>query len=100
MGGKKRDGAMDVIDNASEFSENRPTGMEAEVFSQPVGFIPRFPAPKYIKVKAHNRREKDFDHVFLAQVLLKREALPKSRQGSDAKIVSINATSPLPAGTQ
>jgi WD repeat-containing protein 44 len=100
MGGKKREGSMDVADNASEFSENRPTGMEAEVFSQPVGYTPRFLAPKYIKVKAQNRREKDFDRVFLAQVLLKRETLSKSRQGSDAKIVSINATPPVPAGTQ
>src|SRR5271156_603852 len=100
MGGKKREGAVDVTDNASEFSENRPTGMEAEVFSQPVGFIPRFPAPKYIKVKAQNRREKDFDRVFLAQVLLEKETLPKCRQGSDAKIVSINATPPTPASAQ
>ena len=99
MGGKKREGSVDYIDNASEFSENRPTGMEVEVFSQPVGFMPRFPAPpKYIKVKAQNRKEKDFDHVFLAQVLLEKEILPKSRQGSDAKIVSINATPPNVAG--
>ena len=95
MGGKKRDGSVEVPDDASEFSENRPSGMEAEVFSQPVGFIPRFPAPpKYIKVKAQNRKEKDFGHVFLAQVLLEKETSLKSRQASDAKIVSINATPP------
>jgi WD repeat-containing protein 44 len=99
MGGKKREDSVEYINDASEFSDNRPTGMEAEVFSQPVGFIPRFPAPpKYIKVKAQNRKEKDFDHVFLAQVLLEKETLPKSRQGSDAKIVSINATPPNLAG--
>jgi WD40 repeat protein len=100
MGGKKREGSVDVADNASEFSEYRPTGMEAEVFSNPVGFIPRFPAPKYIKVKAQNRREKDFGHVFLAQVLLEKETSPKSKQESDAKIVSINATPPVPASAQ
>jgi WD40 repeat protein len=101
MGGKKREDSVEYTDNASDFTESRPTGMEAEVFSQPVGFIPRFPAPpKYIKVKAQNRKEKDFDHVFLAQVLREKETLPKSRQGSDAKIVSINATPPNPAGTQ
>ena len=98
MGGKKREGSVDYVDNVSEFSENRPTGMEAEVFSQPVGFVPRFPAPpRYIKVKAQNRKEKDFDHVFLAQVLLEKEALPKARQGSDAQIVSINAAPPSTA---
>lgn len=44
--------------------------MDAEVFSQPIGFIPRFPAPpKYIKVKSHNKKDKDFDRIFLAQEL-------------------------------
>ena len=99
MGGKKREDSVEYIDNASEFSENRPTGMDAEVFSAPVGFVPRFPAPpKYIKVKAQNRKEKDFDHVFLAQVLLDKETPTKSRQGSDAKILSISATPPNVAG--
>lgn len=76
-------------------SETRSTGMNAEVFSQPVGYIPRFPPPpKYIKIKAQNRKTKDFDHVFLAQVLLGKEFTPKSRQSSDAKIVSIDAAAP------
>lgn len=98
MGGKKREETGEYVDNASDLTESRPTGMEAEVFSQPVAFIPRFLAPpKYIKVKAQNRKEKDFDHVFLAQVLLEKETLVKSHQGSDAKIVSIAATPPTPA---
>ena len=94
MGGKKKDGSMDLADNESEFSENRPTGMDAEVFSQPIGYTPRFPAPpKYIKVKAQNRKAKDFDRVFLAQVLLEK-ASSKSRHSSDAKIVDIDTPPP------
>jgi WD repeat-containing protein 44 len=40
------------------------------MFSQPIGYIPRFAEPpKYIKVKAQGKKEKDFDRVFLAQEL-------------------------------
>ena len=38
--------------------------------SQPIGFIPRFPAPaKYIRVRAHHKKEKTFARVFVAQEL-------------------------------
>lgn len=44
--------------------------MDTEVFAQPVGFIPRFPPPpKYIRVRAHNKKQKTFDRVFVAQEL-------------------------------
>ena len=102
MGGKKKedDSPDPVYDNESEI-DNRPAGTDAEVFSQPMGFIPRFPPPpKYIKVKAQNRKQKDFDRVFLSQVLL-GERPSKSRTPSDAKIVSIETSiddaSPAPS---
>ena len=70
--------------------------MDAEVFSQPVGFIPKFPAPpKYIKIKAQNKKEKDFDHVFLAQILLEKE---NRKQSLDAKFVDISEK-PIPQVT-
>src|SRR5882672_10435041 len=97
MGGKKKEDSFDLIrDNESIISDNRPAGTDAELFSQPLGFIPRFPAPpKYIKVKAQNRKQKDFDRVFLAQILL--GARPsKSRTPSDAKIVSIDVALQVP----
>lgn len=96
MGGKKqREDSFDLKDNESEISDNRPSGMDAEIFSQPIGFMPTFPPPpKYIKVKAQNRKRRDFDKVFLAQVLLGRT---KSRNASDAKIVSISDVSHIPA---
>jgi WD40 repeat protein len=95
MGGKKpREDIFDLKDNESEISDNRPSGMDAEIFSQPMGFMPTFPPPpKYIKVKAQNRKRRDFDKVFLAQVLLGRT---KDRSSSDAKIVSITDVSQLP----
>jgi WD repeat-containing protein 44 len=44
--------------------------MDADVFSQPIGYIPKFPLPpKYIKVRARDKKEKDFDRIFLAQEL-------------------------------
>lgn len=44
--------------------------MDAEIFSHPIGFIPRFPPPpKYIKVRSHFKKEKNFDRVFVAQEL-------------------------------
>ncbi|QKX59264.1 uncharacterized protein TRUGW13939_06396 [Talaromyces rugulosus] len=46
-----------------------PSGMD-DLFAHPIGFIPRFPPPpKYIKVKAHSKKQKTFDKVFLAQEL-------------------------------
>ena len=67
MGGKKKDEDIDVHDTVSEISDNRSAGIDAEVFSQPIGYIPKLAAPpKYIKVKAVNRRQRDFDRLFLA----------------------------------
>lgn len=91
MGSKKRDDT-DVFDSISEISDNRSNGHDAELFSNPVGFIPRFPTPpKYIKVKVQNRRTKDFDRLFLAQIPLDNEKKSRSRKGSiDSKIHGIN----------
>lgn len=70
IGNKKRDTFSDSNDNASEVGENRATGMDAEVFAQPIGFIPRYPPPpKYIKVRSYYKKEKDFDRLFVAQQL-------------------------------
>ncbi|KAL9105386.1 MAG: hypothetical protein Q9227_009442 [Pyrenula ochraceoflavens] len=93
IGTKRKDSPADSFDNVSESTDNRPTGMDAELFSQPIGFMPRFPAPpKYIKVRAQNRKEKDFDKVFLAQLLQGTEGKRK-RSSEDAE------TSAHPAGT-
>ncbi|EYE94084.1 WD40 repeat domain-containing protein [Aspergillus ruber CBS 135680] len=44
--------------------------MDPDAAAQPIGFIPRFPRPpKYLKVRAHYKKEKTFDRVFVAQEL-------------------------------
>lgn len=75
LGNKKKETNDNVIDDAaSEYSSLRPEGMEAHVFSQPVDnieFNPRHPPPpEYIRVRARNKKDKDFDHLFLAQELI------------------------------
>lgn len=45
MGGKKKD------NEAVDEDDPRTTGMDAHVFSQPIGYTPTFPTPpKYIRV--------------------------------------------------
>lgn len=60
--------------------------MDALLFSQPIGYggyTPQHPPPpKYIKVRSHNKKEKDFNRVFLAQELQPRSD-PKDRKNSD-----------------
>lgn len=46
------------------------------------GFIPRFPAPpKYIKVRSHGKKDKDFSRVFLAQQLRGRTGVEIAQAG-------------------
>lgn len=50
--------------------------MDADVV-QPIGFIPRFPRPpKYLRVRAHYKKERTFDRVFVAQELEDRASEP------------------------
>ena len=56
--------------------------MDADVFSQPIGYIPQFPSPpKYIKVRSHGKKEKDFNRVFLAQELRGRSGVEIAQSG-------------------
>ncbi|MCJ1380013.1 hypothetical protein MMC17_003116 [Xylographa soralifera] len=70
IGSKKKEFSIDVLDDESDFGDKRAEGTDADVFLQPIGFIPRFPAPpKYIRVRSRGKKEKDFNRVFLAQEL-------------------------------
>ncbi|KAL3472982.1 WD40-repeat-containing domain protein [Aspergillus californicus] len=65
--GKKKDIFSDEEDNASEMGNGRN---DAHVAAQPIGFFPRFPPPpKYIRVRAHYKKEKTFKRLFQAQEL-------------------------------
>ncbi|KAL8718335.1 MAG: hypothetical protein Q9225_004514 [Loekoesia sp. 1 TL-2023] len=85
IGTKKKDVYPEANDDESEMGDKRIEGTDADVFSQPVGsngFIPRFPAPpKYIKVRSHGKKEKDFNRVFLAQELRGRTGVEIAQAG-------------------
>lgn len=64
--GTKKKEAVEVEDETSE-SEAHHMSVDT---SHPIGFIPRHPAPpKYLKVRAHHKKDKTFNRVFLAQEL-------------------------------
>lgn len=62
--------------------DKRTEGMDAEIFSQPIGYIPQFPSPpKYIKVRSHGKKERDFQRLFLAQELRGRSGVEIAQSG-------------------
>lgn len=73
IGGKKKDQPDHMDDDESEQGDQRPEGMNAHVFSSSVGangYIPQHKEPpRYIKVRAHNKKVREFDRMFLAQEL-------------------------------
>ncbi|KAI9667526.1 MAG: hypothetical protein M1821_000342 [Bathelium mastoideum] len=103
-GNKKKEGLDQENDVESEFGDSRPEGMDAELFSQPIDnieFNPRHPQPPaYIKVRARNKKEKDFDRLFLAQELHGKHLPAKTRRGRNNSISSTTApTAPGSGGT-
>lgn len=49
--------------------------------SHPIGFIPRHPAPsRYLRIRAHHKKDKKFHRVFLAQTLEGTGPLPKAER--------------------
>jgi WD40 repeat protein len=88
IGTKKKDQLSEAED---ETSEPEPSRMSVDT-SQPIGFIPRHPAPsKYLKVRAHYKKEKIFNRVFLAQELEGADPQPKAdRRKSTSSILTQN----------
>lgn len=73
---------MEINDDDSIMGDQRTEGMDADVFSQPIGFVPRFAAPpKYIKVRSHGKKEKEFNRLFLAQELKGKTGLDFAQTG-------------------
>lgn len=78
IGGKKKGG--DIQDDESELSEQRTEGANAVAFSAAV-YIPHHKQPpRYIRVRAQNKRVKEFDRIFLAQELVGTHPLPPTGQ--------------------
>lgn len=66
IGVKKKDQHSDAED---ESSGPEPSRMSIDT-SHPIGFIPRHPAPaRYLRVRTHYKKDKQFERVFLAQEL-------------------------------
>lgn len=66
IGTKKKEIPFEAEDDISEPEASR---MSVDT-SHPIGFIPRHPAPaRYLRVRAHNKKDKTFNRVFLAQEL-------------------------------
>ena len=85
IGGKKQ-GQHPVVERngvEEESGDKRAEGVHAETFAHPIGYAPQGgpEPPKYIKVKARGKKERDFDRVFLAQELRGRTSLEVAQEG-------------------
>lgn len=90
IGGKKKGQPSDAEDDASEPDVSR---MDADA-AQPIGFIPRFPRPpKYLRVRAHYKKERTFERVFVAQELEGDEASDPGKPSSSSSTAEKNDTS-------
>ncbi|RDW94867.1 hypothetical protein BP5796_00630 [Coleophoma crateriformis] len=73
IGGKRKALGDDLDDDESELGDQRTEGMNAHVFSSSIGangYIPQHKEPpRYIKVRAHNKKRREFNRMFLAQEL-------------------------------
>ncbi|KAI9713534.1 MAG: hypothetical protein M1820_000916 [Bogoriella megaspora] len=100
-GNKNKDGTEQEVENESVIGDGRPEGTNAEVFSQPIDNIeynPRHPQPPaYIKVRMRNKKDKDFDHLFLAQELHGKDFPAKTRRGRNNSVSS--TTAPIAPGS-
>ncbi|KAI1098869.1 WD40 repeat-like protein [Jackrogersella minutella] len=72
IGGRKKEGG--IQDDESEISELRTEGANAVAFSSAIGaagFIPHHKEPpRYIRLRTHNKKIKEFNRMFLAQELV------------------------------
>ncbi|KAF3908594.1 hypothetical protein ABW21_db0209698 [Orbilia brochopaga] len=87
IGGKKKEPTVNEDDDSESIvGDQRTEGLDAAVFSQPIGFTPTYPPPpKYIRVRAHHKSVKDFNRVFLAQELFKNPNPIKDSQNGSAE---------------
>ncbi|KAJ5101813.1 hypothetical protein NUU61_004035 [Penicillium alfredii] len=65
IGSRKKEPLSEAEEEGSE-----PDARMSVDTSHPIGFIPRHPAPsKYLRVRTHYKKDKNFNRVFLAQEL-------------------------------
>ncbi|CZS78319.1 unnamed protein product [Fusarium graminearum] len=76
----------DMLDSDSELGELRTDGAYARALTSVMGagggYIPLHKEPpRYIRVKAHNKKDRDYNHLFLAQELTASEHKPQNTHG-------------------
>ncbi|KAF8465233.1 WD40-repeat-containing domain protein [Kalaharituber pfeilii] len=80
-GSRKKSLRNDFDDEESTEGDLRTEGMDAHVFSQPIGYTPQYPPPpKYIRVRSHHKSRREFNNIFLAQELY-REPIYEGENG-------------------
>ncbi|KAI1770435.1 WD40 repeat-like protein [Hypoxylon cercidicola] len=86
IGGKKKDEG--IQDDESEINELRTEGANAIAFSSAVGaggFIPHHKEPpRYIRIRAQNKKVKEFNRMFLAQELIGTQRPGQNDQATTA----------------
>ncbi|KAK5006453.1 hypothetical protein LTR60_005966, partial [Cryomyces antarcticus] len=89
IGNKKKDVLDDPSEAGSDQGDLRPEGMDAQLFSHPIdniSFNPRHPQPPaYIKIRSRNKKEKDFNRLFLAQELRRKTGNESGMRPSNGK---------------
>jgi len=95
MRGSKRK-EDDFNDYESELSDQRTDGNNARVFTSAVGaggYIPHHKEPpRYIRIKAYNKKNKEFDRMFLAQELIGTKP-PKKETDEKVPLVTVSTAS-------
>lgn len=83
LGGRKNE-ETEMDGDEGELDDRRTEGMNAHVFSSAIGangYIPRHKEPpRYIKVRAHNKKTMEFNRMFLAQELSGTKILSKEEK--------------------
>lgn len=92
IGGNKKRIDDDLKDSDSQVSEHRVDGVDAQVFSfsGAAGYIPHHKEPpRYIRIKAHYKKNREFNRTFLAQELigtLPPSDVPKKSNGIESNV--------------
>ncbi|KAM0321867.1 hypothetical protein ACHAPQ_009247 [Fusarium lateritium] len=76
----------DMQESDSDLGELRTDGTSARALTSVVGagggYIPLHKEPpRYIRVKAHNKKDREYNHLFLAQELIASEDKPQNSHG-------------------
>lgn len=86
IGNKGKDNQDQPHNGIVENEEGRSEGADAQVFYQSVdnmGYRPRHPPPPaYIKVRSRNKKQTEFQRVFLAQELCHKGLLESERKSA------------------